>query len=63
MTIRFKFSVSVHDLTCDWIKEISSGTILRDVTDQISGDSENISLTVGPDRSVDASWDAVSLTR
>jgi len=33
-----------------------------ELTDQISGDSENMSLRIGPDRSVDASFEAVSLT-
>ena len=60
--IRFNLSVSVHCFTWDWISEISSGTILREDTDQTSGDSEKTVCKVGPDRSVDASFDAVSLT-
>ena len=59
---RFNFSVSAHSFTCDCIAEISSGTILTEETDQIFGNSEKRSLNVGPDRSVDASWEAVSLT-
>lgn len=60
--MRFNRSVSVHAFTLDWIAETLSGTMWREATDQVSGDSEKISFRVGPDRSVDASCDAVSET-
>lgn len=59
---RFNFSVSAHCFICDCIAEISSGTILTEETDQIFGNSAKTSRKVGPDRSVDISREAVSLT-
>ena len=60
--IRFNPSVSVQDLTCDWISESSSGTILREETDHVDKSWAKTSWRIGPERSVEASRDAVSLT-
>jgi hypothetical protein len=60
--IKFNPSISAHDFTWDWIAVSSSGTIVSELTDHMSGDSEKTSFSVGPDRSVDASLEAVSLT-
>jgi hypothetical protein len=60
--IKFKPSLSAQFLTWSWICGISSGTILREDMDQISGSWSKMSLSIGPDRSVEASREAVSLT-
>jgi len=52
----------VHCVIWDWIAGIESGTIVRAVTIQVWGNSPKRSLRMGPDRSVDASFEAVSLT-
>lgn len=60
--MRFNPSMSAHDFTCDWIGDTSSGTMAKEETTQVSGSSEKMSFRTGPDRSVDASLEAVSLT-
>src|SRR5277367_5402966 len=52
----------VHCVIWDWIAGIESGTIVKAVTIQVWGNSPKRSLRMGPDRSVDASFEAVSLT-
>jgi hypothetical protein len=60
--MRFNPSMSAHDFTCDWIGDTSSGTMAKEETTHTSGSPAKVSLSILPDRSVDASFEAVSLT-
>jgi hypothetical protein len=60
--MRFNPSMSAHDFTCNWIGDTSSGTMANDETTQTSGSPAKMSFSKGPDRSVDSSLEAVSLT-
>jgi hypothetical protein len=53
---------AVHWVIWDWIAEIESGTMEREATVQVSGDSRKVLVRIEPERSVEGSWDAVSLT-